>query len=175
MNKKIRFLVESSMVAAAYVALTLAVYPLSFGTVQFRFSEVLTVLPALIPSSIAGLTVGCFISNIIGPYSWIDAVFGTLATFLASVCTYYTRKIKFKNLPLLSFFFPVLFNAVLIGLEINIFFLPQGNSFTFAGFVISALWVGLGEIVVCYLLGTPFYLAVSKSKILSKSQVIRFD
>lgn len=175
MNKKIRFLVESSMIAAAYVALTLAIYPLSFGEVQFRLSEVLTVLPAILPSSIPGLTVGCFIANIVGPYSWIDAIFGTSATLLASVCTYLTRKIKFKNLPLLSFAFPVLFNAILVGLEINIFFLPQGETFTFAGFIISALWVGLGELVVCYLLGTPFYLAITKSKILSKRQVKYFD
>jgi len=164
-NKKIRFLVEGSIIAAAYAALTLAIYPLSYGAVQFRFSEALTVLPVFTPAAIPGLTLGCFIANITGPYSWIDAVFGTLATFLASLCTYYMRKIKLRNLPLLSLFFPVLFNAVIIGFEINLFFLPQGEEFTFMGFLISALWVGLGELVVCYLLGTPLYLAISKTRL----------
>jgi len=164
-NKKIRFLVEGSIIAAAYAALTLAIYPLSYGAVQFRFSEALTVLPVFTPAAIPGLTLGCFIANITGPYSWIDAVFGTLATFLASLCTYYARKIKLRNLPLLSLFFPVLFNAVIIGFEINLFFLPQGEEFTFMGFLISALWVGLGELVVCYLLGTPLYLAISKTRL----------
>ncbi len=164
-NKKIRFLVEGSIIAAAYAALTLAIYPLSYGAVQFRFSEALTVLPVFTPAAIPGLTLGCFIANITGPYSWIDAVFGTLATFLASLCTYYTRKIKLRNLPLLSLFFPVLFNAVIIGFEINLFFLPQGEEFTFMGFLISALWVGLGELVVCYLLGTPLYLAISRTRL----------
>ena len=164
-NKKIRFLVEGSIIAAAYAALTLAIYPLSYGAVQFRFSEALTVLPVFTPAAIPGLTLGCFIANITGPYSWIDAVFGTLATFLASLCTYYTRKIKLRKLPLLSLFFPVLFNAVIIGFEINLFFLPQGEEFTFMGFLISALWVGLGELVVCYLLGTPLYLAISKTRL----------
>ncbi len=164
-NKRIRFLVESSIIAAAYAALTLAIYPLSYGALQFRFSEALTVLPVFTPAAIPGLTVGCFIANITGPYSWIDAVFGTLATFLAAICTYYARKIKFKNLPLLSLFFPVLFNAIIIGLEINLFFLPQGEVFTFTGFIISALWVGLGELVVCFLLGTPLYAAIAKTKI----------
>ncbi len=168
LSKKIRFLVEGSIIAAAYAALTLAIYPLSYGAVQFRFSEALTVLPAFTPAAIPGLTLGCFIANITGPYSWIDAIFGTAATLLASLCTYYARKIKFRNLPLLSFSFPVLFNAVIIGLEINIFFLPQGEAITFAGFLISALWVGLGELVVCYLLGTPLYLAISKTKIFSQ-------
>lgn len=165
LNKKIRFLVEGSIIAAAYAALTLAIYPLSYGAVQFRFSEVLTILPVFTPAAIPGLTVGCFIANITGPYSWIDAIFGTAATLLASLCTYYARNIKLKNIPFLSFFFPVIFNAVIIGLEINLFFLPQGEVFTFAGFLISALWVGLGEMVVCYLLGTPLYLAVAKTKI----------
>lgn len=163
LNKRIRFFVEGSIIAAAYAALTLAVYPLSYGAVQFRFSEALAVLPVFTPAAIPGLTLGCFIANITGPYSWMDAIFGTLATFLASLCTYYARKIKFRKLPLLSLFFPVLFNAIIIGLEINLFFLPQGEEFTFLGFLISALWVGLGEMVVCYLLGTPLYLAISKT------------
>ncbi len=170
LNKRIRFLVEGSIVAAAYAALTLAIYPLSYGAVQFRFSEALTILPVFTPAAIPGLTIGCFIANITGPYSWIDAIFGTLATFLASLCTYYARKIKFRNLPILSFFFPVLFNAVIIGLEINLFFLPQGEEFTFAGFLISALWIGLGELVVCCLLGTPLYLAIAKTKIFPQSR-----
>ena len=165
LTRRIRLLVEGSIIAAAYAALTLAIYPLSYGAVQLRFSEVLTILPVFTPAAIPGLTVGCFIANVTGPYSWIDAVFGTLATLLASLCTYYARNIKLKNIPFLSFFFPVIFNAVIIGLEINLFFLPQGEELTFIGFLISALWVGLGELAVCYLLGTPLYVAVSKTKL----------
>ncbi len=165
LNKRIRFLVECSIIVAAYAALTLAIYPLSYGAVQFRFSEALTILPVFTPAAIPGLTLGCFIANITGPYSWIDAIFGALATFLASLCTYYARKVKFRKIPLLSFFFPVLFNAIIIGLEINMFFLPQGEELTFLGFLISALWVGLGELVVCYFLGIPLYLAILKTRI----------
>lgn len=170
LNQKTRFLVECSIIAAAYAALTVMIYPFSYGAVQFRFSEALTILPVFTPAAIPGLTIGCFIANITGPYSWIDAIFGTLATFFASLCTYYARNVKLKNIPLLSFLFPVVFNAVIIGLEINIFFLPQGESFTFVGFLISALWVGLGELVVCYLLGTPLYVAISKTKLFPKGR-----
>lgn len=167
MNKKIRFLVESAVIAAAYAALTLVIYPLSYGAVQFRLSEALTVLPVFTPAAIPGLSLGCFIANITGPYSWIDAIFGTLATFLAAICTYYTRKIRFKNLPLLSLLFPVIFNALIIGLEINIFFL-QGETFTLTGFLISALEVGLGELVVCYFAGIPLCITIEKTKIFSR-------
>ncbi len=169
-NKRLRFLVEASVIAAAYAALTVAIYPLSYGTVQFRFSEALTVLPVFTPAAIPGLTIGCFIANITGPYSWIDAVFGALATFLASLCTYFARNIRLKNIPFLSFLFPVLFNAMIIGLEINLFFLPEGEGFTFLGFLISALWIGVGELVVCYLLGTPLFVAVSKTKLFPKGR-----
>ncbi len=164
-NKKTRFLVESAIIAAAYAALTLAVYPLSYGSLQIRFSEALTVLPVFTPAAIPGLAVGCFVANIIGPYSWIDAIFGTAATLSAAACTYLSRHIKFKNLPVLSLIFPVIFNAVIIGLEINVFFLPAGEAFSFSGFLISSLWVGLGELAVCYILGLPLYAAIDKAKI----------
>lgn len=164
-NKKTRFLVESAIIAAIYAAFTFAIYPLSYGAIQFRFSEALTVLPVFTPAAIPGLSIGCLIANLAGPMSWIDAIFGTVATFLASVCTYYTRNIRWKKMPLLSLIFPVIFNAVIIGLEINIFFLPSGETFTFTGFLISALWVGLGEAVVCFLLGTPLAVALEKSRI----------
>ena len=130
-NKKTRFLVEGGIIAAIYAALTLAIYPLSYGALQLRFSEALTVLPVFTPAAIPGLTVGCIIANLAGPMSWIDAIFGALATFLAAVSSYLTRNIRFKNAPILSLFFPVIFNAVIIGLEINLFFLPEGEVFTF--------------------------------------------
>lgn len=167
-NKKTRFLVESAIIAAAYAALTLAVYPLSYGSLQIRFSEVLTVLPVFTPAAIPGLAVGCFFANIIGPYSWIDAIFGTFATLLATICTYLTRQIKFKNLPILPLIFPVIFNAIIIGLEINIFFLPAEDAFSFSGFLISSLWVGLGELAVCSILGLPLYAAIDKSKLFTQ-------
>ncbi|MBE6783767.1 MAG: QueT transporter family protein [Ruminococcaceae bacterium] len=170
-NKKTRFLVESAIIAAIYAALTLAIYPLSYGAVQFRFSEALTVLPVFTPAAIPGLAVGCLIANLAGPMSWIDAIFGTLATVLAAMCTYFTRNIKFKSMPLLSLVFPVIFNALIIGLEINLFFLPSGEAFTFAGFLISALWVGVGEAVVCFLLGTPLAVALDKSRLFKKGVI----
>lgn len=170
-NKKTRFLVEGGTIAAIYAALTLAIYPLSYGALQLRFSEALTVLPVFTPAAIPGLTVGCIIANLAGPMSWIDAIFGALATFLAAVSSYLTRNIRFKNAPVLSLFFPVIFNAIIIGLEINLFFLPEGEVFTFMGFLISALWVGLGEAVVCFLLGTPLALALDKSKLFKKGVI----
>ena len=95
-------------------------------------------------------------------------IFGTAATLIAAILTYYLRNIKFKGLPLLAMLPPVIINAVVIGLEIAFFFLPEG--FTVWGFVISGLEVGLGELIVCVVFGTPFYFLVKKNNIFKESE-----
>ncbi len=163
-RKKIDFIITGALIAAAYVGLTFLsnVFSLAYGPIQFRVSEVLTLLPVFTPAAIPGVTVGCFIANI-ASFNAIDMIFGTAATLIASLLTYALRNIKFKGLPLLAFLPPVLVNAVVIGLEISFFFLPEGYSFW--GFVISGLQVGLGEFAVCYALGIPFYLILNKHNI----------
>ena len=164
-QKRTAFIVESALIAGIYAAVTYFVAPVSFGAQQFRVSEALTVLPALTPNAIPGLTIGCMIANINSPYGAIDVVCGTLATFLAAVCTRYTRNIKIKELPLLSFIFPVLFNAVIIGLELS-YFMPEG--FTFISFLSISLSVAFGEAVVCYILGIPLYAGLKRTKIFER-------
>ena len=122
----------------------------------------LTILPVFTPAAIPGLTVGCFIANI-GSFNAVDMIFGTFATFIAAVLTYYLRSMKFKEIPCLAMLSPVIVNAFIIGFEIAVFFLPEGYSLW--GFLISAIEVGLGELVVCFGLGIPFYLAVKKYRI----------
>ena len=79
-------LTRAGIIGAVYVVLTMALFPLSFGAVQVRISEGLTLLPLIFPESVLGLTVGCLISNLFGN-GVIDVVFGTLATFLSAILT----------------------------------------------------------------------------------------
>ena len=113
MNKKIA---RTAIIAVLYFVLTMAVAPLSFGPVQFRFSECLTMLAIFYPEAIIGLTVGCFFSNLLGTGLVLDMVFGTLATFLSSLLTYIIckrlRKIIFKSI--VSIVFNVVLNAFLV-------------------------------------------------------------
>lgn len=163
-NKKVYSLVLGAVIAALYAALTYAacVIGLAYGPVQFRFSEALTVLAALTPAGIPGLTIGCFLGNLGSPYGIVDIVCGTFATLVAAVLTYLTRNVKFKEIPILAPLFPVIANAVIVGLEITMF-LPEG--FTLYGFLIQSLWVGLGELVVCYGAGIPLLVAINKTGI----------
>lgn len=163
-KKKTLFIVRAAVIAAIYAGLTYlsSVFGIAYGPIQFRFSEALTILPAFSPAAIPGLTIGCFLGNITSPYGLVDIVCGTAATLVAAVLSYLTRKVKFKNLPVLSALFPVIANAIIVGIEIT-WFMPEG--FKIQAFLINALQVGLGELVVCYGLGLPLYKFIEKTKL----------
>lgn len=165
---KTQFIIIGALIAAAYAGLTYLsnVFNLAYGPIQLRISEMLTVLPVFSVAAIPGLTVGCFIANI-GSFNVADLAFGTAATLLAAILTYCFRNITWRGLPLLSLLPPVIINALIIGFEISLLYLPQGLSFW--GFIISAFEVGLGQLIVCYVFGIPFYLAVKKNKIFSNN------
>ena len=134
-------LATSGVIAALYVALTLLFAPISYGQIQLRISEALTLLPVISRASIPGLFVGCFISTIFGG-SLIDAVFGSLASLLAAILTR-----RFRQKLWLAALMPVVVNALVISLV-----LWYTSSLSP---LISFLTVGAGQAVVCYLLGVP--------------------
>ncbi len=154
MNQKVfsvRNLTLAAVIAALYAAITLLFAPISYGPVQFRVSEALTLLPVLFPQAIPGLTLGCLIANLLGSATPWDIIFGTLATLLAAALTRRWR----KNLWLAATA-PVLCNAVIIGLVLH---------FTLAEVLLipTILSVGLGEAVVVYALGISMILAFKRS------------
>lgn len=53
-NKGTQFLTEAAVIGAIYVVLTLLFAPLSYGEIQIRFSEALTILPFFTPAAIRG-------------------------------------------------------------------------------------------------------------------------
>ena len=167
-------LVEGAMIAALYVTLTYAQEFLIPGTtsmaVQFRLSEVLTLLCVFTPSGIWGLTVGTLISNItsVGALP-VDMIFGTIATFLATALVYKLRDVRLFSLPLLSALMPVLINGVIIGLELEIFLIE--GPFHFSSFLLQGGLVALGEFGVCVILGIPFVKLLEKIRLFEKINV----
>ena len=143
------YLLRASLIAAVYVALTALFAPISFGPVQFRISEALTVLPALTPAAIPGLFVGCALSNLLlGGLGPIDLIFGSLATLLGAVGTRFLRQ-HTRLLPLP----PVILNGLIVGGYLP-FLLPEAHLLLLP----SMLTVTLGEAAVCYLIGLPLFL-----------------
>lgn len=145
---------RAAIIAALYAALTVLIIPGSYGIMQFRVSEALTVLPVFTPAAIPGLFIGCLVANIVSPVGLIDMVIGSAATLIAAFATYYLRD---KN-RLLALLPPVIVNAAMVGMELYYFY----N----VGFPLYAcmLWVGLGEAGACYLLGYPLSLLLDKYK-----------
>ncbi len=141
-----RRLCVGGVIGALYALLTLALPFASYGPLQIRFSEAMTVLPFFLPETIPGLAVGCFIANLAGsPYA-IDWLVGTLATLLAAI---WTSKLKNKWLAPLP---PVICNMVIIGAEIA--WLETGFTSAFpTAMLYNAATVGLGELLACYTLG----------------------
>ena len=113
-----RSLCQSAVIAALYAALTLLLAPISYGAVQCRVSEAMTLLPLVMPSSIPGLFIGCLIANLYTG-SVLDIIFGSLATLAAALGTWALRNVKVGKLPLLSVLCPVVANGVVVGLVLS--------------------------------------------------------
>ena len=142
----VRQITTAAVIAAVYAALTLLLPIPQYGGVQLRVAEAMTVLPFLLPESVLGLTVGCFLANLLGSPLVLDWIFGTLATFLAAVWTAKMKRRRLAPLP------PVLCNMVIVGGEIAWFETQNGASFLPA-YALNAFTVGLGEAAACFLLG----------------------
>ncbi|MDR1408748.1 MAG: QueT transporter family protein [Oscillospiraceae bacterium] len=164
MKKKtsLQFLAQAAVIAAAYTVLTwlASLAGLAYGPVQFRFSEALTILPALTPAAVPGLTVGCFLSNLLSTNGPLDVIVGTAASLIAAILTYLTRRVTVKGLPWLGSLFPVAVNAIMIGWMIT-FFIPDGGA-SWEAFLLNAGTVGLGQLVCCAGGGLPLFAALKR-------------
>ncbi|MBO4445953.1 MAG: QueT transporter family protein [Clostridia bacterium] len=169
MGKATGQLTQGAIIAAMYAALTyLQGFILPGSTtaaVQFRVSEALNVLALFTPAAIPGLTVGCIIANIysIGQGLPLDMIFGSLATLGATLCIRLLRNVKVKDYPILSMLMPALWNGVIVGWEIETFFIA--GKFHFSDFLLQGSLVALGELGVMFILGSALYIALKKRNI----------
>ena len=151
-NKKALFITQAAVIAALYVVLVVIFNYISFGPIQFRVAEALTILPYFTPAAIPGLFIGCILANVIGGAVIWDIIFGSIATLIGAVFTYLLRK-KSKFLAPLP---PVLANTIIVpwvlkyayGVEKMVWFM--------------AVTVGIGEILACYVLGMILLFALNK-------------
>lgn len=156
----VRKLVRCAMVAALYVVLCLALQPFSYGGVQVRVAEALTLLPIFGPEYIAAVTVGCFLANLLASV-WQDWVFGTLATLLACLVTYSLRHLRVRGLALPAAVPPVVFNALIVGPVIAIYF--ESSPATLPLILFNMVSVAVGEIISCMVLGVLLVRIIEKN------------
>lgn len=148
------FIAQAAMIAAIYVVLTLVFAPFSYGEVQVRLSEALTILPVFTPAAIPGLFIGCFISNILGGCIVPDIIFGSLATLIGAVFTYMLRNQNRFLAPLP----PIITNVLIVPFVLRYGYqVPLPIPF-------MMLTVGIGEVISCGVLGLIIYTALDRYK-----------
>ena len=163
-TKSTRFLVQAAAIGAVYVVLTLVFAPLSFGEVQIRFSEALTILPYFTPAAIPGLFVGCVIYNILGGCVPADIIFGSIATFLGAFFSYKLRKNRWLvPVP------PIVANTIIVPF---VLYYAYGINLPIPLMMVS---VGIGEVISCAVLGMILLTALSRygNRIFGNPSVVR--
>ena len=159
MKRNTRFLTYAAAIAALYVALTgLAnAMGLASGAVQLRLSEALTVLPAFTPAAVPGLFIGCVLANIVTGCAPWDVVFGSLATLLGALGTYWLGKNRY-----LAPLFPILSNTLIVPFILCYVYALEGSVPYFM------VTVGAGELLSCGLLGMLLYEALKKGALFER-------
>ncbi len=163
MNKKVhsrtisvRYLTSAAIIATLYVIFTgiSAMLGLASGVIQVRLSEALTVLPYFTPAAIPGVTLGCFLANLLTGAPLPDILFGTLATFLGVLGTSLLRKNKYLiALP------TILSNMLIIPFVLQYGYGIKGSFFYFM------LTIGAGEFISAGVLGWFLLHVLQKSKL----------
>lgn len=155
----VKKITRQGLIAGIYVVLTILSesFGLGYGSLQFRLSETLAILPFFNPEYTIGVTLGCFLANIASTVGIIDMVVGTFATLVVALIM-----TKIKNF-YIACLVPVVVGMLPIALEI---YLMMPNPVGF--------WVLLGELMLSeflaiYVVGVPIFYILSKNKAFTKA------
>ena len=140
------FLAQGALIAAMYVALTLIFAPVSFGAVQLRVAEALTILPLFTSAAIPGLFIGCVLANLLGGAILWDIIFGSLATLIGAVLGYCLRKNRWL-VPLPA----IAANTVIVPLVLR-----YGYAIKDIPLSLMFVYIAIGEVLGCFVLGELF-------------------
>lgn len=148
---KAAYITQVAAIAAIYVVLVMLFSYTSFGPIQFRVAEALAILPYFTPAAVPGLFIGCLLSNILGGAAIWDVVFGSLATLVGAVGSRALRKHRWLvPLP------PIVANTIIVPFVLKYAYGSEGMLPVFM------LTVGIGEIIVCGVLGMILLFALNK-------------
>lgn len=148
---KAAYITQVAAIAAIYVVLVMLFSYTSFGPIQFRVAEALAILPYFTPAAVPGLFIGCLLSNILGGAAIWDVVFGSFATLVGAVGSRALRKHRWLvPLP------PIVANTVVVPFVLKYAYGSEGM------LPVSMLTVGIGEIIVCGVLGMILLFALKK-------------
>ena len=135
-------LTQGAIIAALYVALSLIFQPISYGEIQLRVAEALTILPLFTSAAVPGLFIGCVLANLLGGGVIMDVVLGSLATLLGAIGGRLLRSNRWL-VPLPA----ILANTLIIP-----FVLKYGYGLDLP-IPLEMVYIFIGEVGGCYILG----------------------
>ena len=156
-----RFITRAGVVAALYVVLTYitTLCGLASGAVQFRISEMLTILPVFMVEAVPGLALGCLIANMLsGGLAVIDIIFGTVATLIGAVGAYLLRKLSPK----------LIWIATLPNIVANTLILPPVILYAYGsdyGYFLTMLFIFISQVLLAGIGGTLLYPVIKRSRL----------
>lgn len=159
MKKQTLYITRGAAIAALYVLLTYlsAAFGLDKGVIQFRLSEMLTILPIFLPEAIPGLFIGCITANLMTNALVLDVIFGSIATLIGAIGTRMLRKLP-KKIACLATLPPILSNAIIVPFILKyVYNVPDLIPY-------MMLTVGIGELATAGVLGSLLYYSLKKSK-----------
>lgn len=156
---KIRYLTKASLIAAIYIVLVMIqVLPfplanLTFGPIQLRLAEGLTLLPLVEAAAVPGLFVGCLIANLLlsaySGFGLIDIIGGSLVTLLAA---YLTSKMKNKYTAMIP---PVVLNGLIVSIWVSYF--------TKIPYHLTVIGISVGELISVIIFGNLILYVYKKA------------
>lgn len=165
-------LTKAGIIAALYVILTLPFAQFSYGIVQFRLAEILTVIPVLSSAAIPGVFIGCFLANLLNPQSLglIDVLAGSLATLLAAWQSYklgwiwrssrQRKAVRITRRHIIALLPPIVINALVVGIYLPFLLLEKVT----VSIVVSSIGsIALTQTIVIVILGLPLLIAVHRT------------
>ena len=160
----------AALVAAVYAVLTISTGAFAYGPIQFRIAEALCILPFFLPFTAWGLFVGCILANLMSPVGVMDVVFGSLATLGCCLCAAAIGRGwdgKSWGKCIAACLMPVVWNAVIIGLLLALFYAEDERAKIVLFFLYGAE-VGAGELAVMFVLGLSLLRWLPKTKFFPK-------
>ena len=150
-NELIKRISYNAIICALYVALVFIFSFMSYESIQVRLAEVLIFIVLINKRYTIGITMGCFIANLIGPFGLIDAIVGSIATYLCCIMLIYVKRawVGIFILPICN---------ILVGLEIA--FLSNAN---YEATLMIIFFVMIGEIIAG-ILGALVYKVIIRKK-----------
>ncbi|NLZ54685.1 MAG: QueT transporter family protein [Thermoanaerobacteraceae bacterium] len=150
-TNKANYLARAAVIAAIYSLITYLFKPISYGMIQVRVSEALTLLPLIESSAIPGLFIGCLIANILGGMGPWDIYLGSIITLIAACITAKMPGPVLGSLP------PIILNALGVSYYLSIIYdVP---------YLLTALYIGLGQAISVGGLGISLFYLIQRTSL----------